>query len=81
MITSEQLAVYRDFNGDIDDYSRSGCPKEGDGLDWHAVDSLLQELTMLKRNLVSKEYAGQIRQKLSEMTADEATARALLEMA
>jgi hypothetical protein len=81
MITSEQLAVYRKFNGDVDNYSRGGCPKEGDEIDWLAVGSLLQELTMLKRDLVSREYGEQIRQRLSEMTADEDTARALLEMA
>ena len=80
MITSEHLSVYRKFNGDDDIYSRSGSP-DGTEIDWVAIRNLLQELTMLKRNLVSREYGEQIRQRLSEMTADENTARALFEMA
>ena len=80
MITSEQLSVYRKFNGDDDGYSRAGCPA-GTEIDWVAIRNLLQELTMLKRNLVSREYGEQIRQRLSQMTADEKTARALFEMA
>jgi hypothetical protein len=83
MITSEKLAVYRKFDGDGDNWSRGGCPKREifDDSDWFAIGNLLQELTMLKRNLVSREYGEQIRQRLSEMTADEGTARTLFEMA
>ncbi|HEV2693272.1 MAG TPA: hypothetical protein VG347_10290 [Verrucomicrobiae bacterium] len=80
MITIEQVSVYREFNGDDDGYSRAGCPG-GTGMDWGAIRNLLQELTMLKRNLVSPEYGGQIRQRLLEMTDDENTAKALFEMA
>jgi hypothetical protein len=80
MITSEQLVVYRKFNGDEDIYSRAGCP-DGNEIDWVAIRNLLQELTMMKRNLVSREFGEQIRQRLSEMTADQNTARELLEMA
>lgn len=80
MITFEQLSVYREFDGDDDGYSRAGCPA-GIEIDWVAIRNLLQEITMLKRNLVSREYGKQIRQRLSEMTADENTARALFEMA
>jgi hypothetical protein len=87
MITSEQLAVYRKFNGDADIYSREVHFREGsrseagDTMDWDSIRNLLQELSMLKQNLVSREFGEQIRQRLSEMTADEDTARALLEMA
>jgi hypothetical protein len=82
MITSEKLAVYREFGGDEDGWSRAGCPKRGliDDDDWVAIRNLIQELTMLKRNLVSSEYGEQIRRRLSEMTADQDTAQELLEM-
>ncbi|HEY4415248.1 MAG TPA: hypothetical protein VGO57_06110 [Verrucomicrobiae bacterium] len=83
MITSEKLAVYCEFSGDDDGWSRAGCPKGDvfDDGDWVAIRNLTQELTMLKRSLVSREYGEQIRQRLSEMTADQDTARALFEMA
>jgi hypothetical protein len=82
MITSEKLSVYREFGGDEDGWQRAGCPKRGllDDGDWVAIRNLMQELTMLKRNLVSAEYGEQIRQRLADMTADQDTARVLLEM-
>ena len=83
MITPEKLSVYREFRGDDDGWSRAGCPKGSifDDGDWVAIRNLLQELTLLKRNLVSKEYGEQIHQRLSAMSADQDTARALMEMA
>jgi hypothetical protein len=83
MITPEKLAVYRKFGGDDDGWSRAGCPKGDifeDG-DWYAIRNLLQEVGMLKLNLVSREYEKQIRQRLSEMTSDPNTVQALFEMA
>jgi hypothetical protein len=85
-ITSEQLAIYRRFNGDADIYSRevffrpASRLQAADEMDWGAISSLLQELAMLKRNLVAKEYAAQIQRRLSEMAADQSVADALLEM-
>jgi len=82
MITSEKLSVYRQFS-DVDDWQRRGSPRrelfESGG--WDEIQNLLQELTMLKRNLVSREYGEQIRQRLADITADRDTARALFEMA
>jgi len=83
MITSQKLAIYREFKGNVDWWERTGRPKrdEIEERDWYDIEAMLQELTQLKRNLVSKEYGEQIRQKLSGMTADQETAQALLEMA
>jgi hypothetical protein len=82
MITSEKLSVYSKFH-DVDDWQRAGSPRrelfESGG--WAEIQNLLQELTMLKRNLVSREYGEQIRQRLADITADQDTARALFEMA
>lgn len=80
MITAEQLLVYRKFEGDDDGYSIAGSPA-GTEIAWVAIRNLLQELTMLKRGLVSKEYGDQIRERLANMAADEDTALALFEMA
>ena len=50
-------------------------------MDWNAISNLLQELGMLKRNLVGKEYGERIQRKLTELAADQGVADALLEMA
>ena len=82
MITSEKLAIYREYRNE-DDWQRAGSPKR-DVLadeDWVVICKLLQEISMLKRNLVSREYGEQIRKRLTEMTADEKTAQELLNLA
>ena len=84
MITSEKLAIYREFGGDVDGWQRAGSPGEHtiiEGSDWSDLDAFLQELTILKKNLVSDDYGARIRIKLKDMTADSSTAKALLDMA
>jgi hypothetical protein len=83
MITLAKLAVYREFGGNDDGWSRAGCPKQEifEDKDWSTIGNLLQELTMLKRNLVSKEYGEDISKRLAEVAADKATAKALLDLA
>jgi hypothetical protein len=82
MITSEALAIYHRFRGDVDAWQRAGSP--GAALfgpdDWSAIENLLQELTMVSRGQVSDEYAAQIRRKLADATIDQSTADSLLDM-
>jgi hypothetical protein len=83
MITSEKLAIYKKFGGDEDGWSRAGSP----GVDvvsfddWLSIRNLLQELTMLKQNLASKQYADEINKRLAETVADPEALKALLDLA
>lgn len=60
MITQKKLEIYSSFHGDIDGWCRmtlnidsfSGMKRE----DWYLIDNLLQELSMIKKGIVSKEY-------------------------
>jgi hypothetical protein len=85
MITQQKLAIYTRFDGDVDAWQRADMPErhvmEDGGANWHDIGSLVQELTMLKRKLVSAEYAERIRMKLSRMTADQKVAEAMMELA
>jgi hypothetical protein len=83
MITSQKLAIYREFDGKVDIWQIKGSPKraEIEESDWYVIMNLLQEATLLKRNLASQEYSEQIRRKLSEATDSQETVKALLEMA
>jgi hypothetical protein len=82
MITLDKLAVYRKYGGDVDAWQRAGSPSCDviSGEEWSAITNLLQELTMYKRNLVSKGYGDQICERLSQWTADRATAEELMAM-
>jgi hypothetical protein len=82
MITSNKLAIYREFDGKVDIWQIKGCPKGTEIVeaDWYEIMNLLQEATLMKRNLASPDFSEQIRRKLSEATDSQETARALLEM-
>lgn len=83
MITSEKLAIYRKYAGDIDGWSRMAVAKDR-GItsgEWAAITNLLQELTPYKRQLVSERYGQQVRDKLAALAADEDVARQLFELA
>ena len=83
MITAEKLEIYRKFQGDDDGWVRMGCPGRGviGGADWAEIRNLLQELALLKNGLASTDYAERIRRKLSDVTSDADTAKALLDLA
>jgi hypothetical protein len=83
MITLRKLAIYREFDGKVDYWQIIGRPKGNEikEADWYEIMNLLQEATLLKKNLANKEYSEQIHRKISEATADKETFNALLEMA
>jgi len=83
MITAKNLAIYRDFEGDDDGWSRAGCPggKEFTDSDWGDIRNLLQELACMKKGLVSAEYADRIRQKAHQLSDSPEITNTLLEIA
>ena len=77
MITQKKLEIYSSFHGDIDGWCRmtlnidsfSGMKRE----DWYLIDNLLQELSMIKKGIVSKEYEKKIWEELRSKCDSEET--------
>jgi hypothetical protein len=59
MITKQKIEIYRKFQGDSDGFSRSSLTKEKDLFqknDWSLIDSVVQDLELVKNGLCSEEY-------------------------
>lgn len=72
MLTEEMLAVYSRFNGDMDGFSRTGLAHERSMISdqqWYELDALLQELHLVKANLISAKYRADIEQRLDAISA------------
>ncbi len=84
MITMKKLEVYQKFGGDVDGLQLMGTPEEkrlmADG-SWSEIYELMGEVFMLKRGLVSREYAERIRQSLETKAADSETRAKIMELA
>jgi len=83
MITSAALRIYAQFDGDDDGWSRAGCPgcEHFGDRGWYEIRDLLQEVTCLCRNLVSPEYAKEIKTKIQKQTESPEAAAALMKLA
>lgn len=77
MITQKKLEIYRSYQGDIDDWCRmtmyTDTSSEIKREDWYLIDNLLQELSMIKRGIVSKEYEKKIWEELKRNCDSEET--------
>ena len=57
MITKAKLAVFKEYNGDGDDWARSGNPEFVSTEDWHLIEQLLCDLKLIAKGLTSEGYA------------------------
>ena len=66
MINREKISIYRKFSGDIDAWARSnkGYPISED--EWYLIDSLLQDLLMIKNGLTSQIFEMKVQEKLDK---------------
>lgn len=74
MITEDKLKVYASYKGELDMWLRTGKEREKsfmDSSDWHLIDLLLQDATVLNRNLGSPKRAEEARNRLRENTENE----------
>ena len=69
MITQEKIKIYSSFQGDVDEWARIGSKKEkaimNDG-DWSLIDSLVQDMLLVKKGLASKEFSETLQRRLVE---------------
>ncbi|HEX8328240.1 MAG TPA: hypothetical protein VF629_11915 [Hymenobacter sp.] len=81
MLTVEKLRLLIQCNWDEDLFVRSASVQQKAllaGLDWGKYASLLQDLTLVSKKLVSPEYARTVHQQLLAACADEATAQTFI---
>lgn len=74
LITLSKLQVYVSYDGDGDRFARSGRPNEREILsdeDWLLIDLLIQDATVINRNLGSENRTDQATRRLRENTDGE----------
>ena len=84
MITREKLNVYKYFNGDIDGLARAGTAEQKALIkdkDWFTIDSLVQDIEMVKRGLAGEAYMNVINERLLECCDREETIEELKKIA
>ncbi len=69
MIKTQKIKIFLKYNRDIDSWARDGSKKEHDIMvyaDWYLIDSLLQDLFLTIKKVVSEEFSVNLKQKLKE---------------
>ncbi|TGM12543.1 hypothetical protein EHQ81_01295 [Leptospira selangorensis] len=79
MITSEKLKIYIHYNGDIDLWTRIAKSKEDkiESTDWHLIDSLIQDITLVKNGLASEQFISNLKEHLLKSCDNEKTVKLL----
>jgi len=70
MITKQKIKIYLKYQ-DIDNFARGGNAKEKNilnDIDWGLIDSLIQDIHLLKNNLISTNMKEEIERKIQEYT-------------
>ena len=84
MITNDQLDIYERFRGDPDEWQRAANARDRELLsdhDWELISELIQELTLLRRDVVSSANAARIDERVRANSADARVAERLKAMA
>ena len=75
MITAAKFKIFEKYNGDGDGFVRIGTKSEKECLDyndWLLIDSMIQDLQLVKNGLSSKSFENQINKKLNNEFDSEA---------
>ncbi|WP_298613390.1 hypothetical protein [uncultured Odoribacter sp.] len=84
MITQKKLEIYNSFHGDVDTWCRmtmgTDSSYEMKREDWYLIENLLQELSLMKKGVVSKEYEIKIRKELKDNCDSDETIRQLVKL-
>ncbi|MCM1567348.1 MAG: hypothetical protein NC238_15690 [Dehalobacter sp.] len=75
MITATKFKIFEKYNGDGDGFVRTGTKSEKECLDyndWLIIDSMIQDLQLVKNGLSSKTLENKINQKLHDEFDSEA---------
>ena len=83
MITDKMIAVYKKFNGDIDDWARMGTADDKltvSDKDWFMIDNFLQGFTWIKTGLASESFVDTLTMELSMFIDSKSTIKMLKTM-
>jgi hypothetical protein len=83
MINQLKLQTYKYFNGDIDSWARAGTFDQKsimDDKDWALIDSLMQDLFLVRKGLTTLERAEELELQLKIYCDGDDTIRSLKEM-
>jgi len=67
MITLEKLRIFEKYDGDADGFARTGKKSEKEifkNQDWLLIDSMIQDLELIKNGLCSKNFESMTFEKL-----------------
>lgn len=76
MITQRKLEIFKKFGGDNDHLQRVGTPQDKadiSNIDWTLIHSLLQDLELREKNLVSGSFSKNLDIQLKENLDNETT--------
>jgi len=83
MITLSHIEIYRKYNHDGDGFVRCATQEEKTIMDykhWSLIDSLVQDLYLIKKGLASDSFIKSTDEKLSENCDGQQTIQALKEL-
>ncbi len=76
MITIKEIEIFQKFNGDIDHFARVGSSKDKREItdkDWYLLNSLLQDIEIVKKGLSSDDFKKKLEIQLKENFDNEET--------
>lgn len=79
-ITLPKLREYQKFGGDDDMWSR-GSKRLNSSEEWYLIRSLIQDITLAKKGVASKEYKEKLNDDLLKYCDGEATVQEIEKMA
>lgn len=84
MITLEHIMIYKKYGGSDDAWAYVVLESEKQifkGGEWSLINSLIQDILLLKKNLLSQKYIDELNLKLKENCDNEETIEALKQLA
>jgi hypothetical protein len=64
MITIKKLKIFSKYNGDVDMWARLGNKSDIKGEEWSLIDSLIQDLVIIKNGQASQDYIETVNERL-----------------
>lgn len=80
MITSKKLGTFEKYNGDIDQFARTGSKSEHDIIsdsEWSLIENFLQGIELINKGVASEEYIINFQYQLNSHLEDEKTLKKL----
>ena len=84
MITEKKIEIFNRYNGDIDGWVRNNSITEKliiEDTDWYLIDSVLQDLYLVKKGVASSEFIVNLQNKLIKNCDNEETIAQLKKLA